>query len=325
MKPTRLIWQNGRMIPWQDATVHALAHGLHYGSTVFEGMRAYETDQGVAVFRLREHLKRMFDSCKMYRMQIPFSQDELECACCEVVRQNELTNCYIRPLVYRDAGGLGLVPSDHDPVGVMIAAIEWGPLLGADAQQCGADICVSSWRRLQSASNPVSAKAGGHYLTSQLISMEAKRNGYADGIAVNENGMVTEAAGANVFMVKRGKLLTPPLSCSILDGITRHSIIELARHEQLEVVECNLPRESLYTADELFLCGTAVEINPVASLDRMPIGDGKPGPVTRRLQARFGEVVRGRCERNIDWLTFIREARPAVTAHATASQTLVAE
>ena len=215
------VWQNGLMVDWADANVHVMAHGLHYGSTIFEGIRAYHTSQGPAVFRLLEHIQRLFDSCKMYRITVPYSQEEIIAACCQVVAANQFSDAYIRPLVYRDLGGMGLVPSDSDPVSVAVGAFEWGPMLGKEALENGADICVSSWTRLQSSTNPVMAKAGGHYLTSQLISMEARINGYTEGIAVNHDGVVTEGAGSNLFLVKGGKIFTPPLGLSILHGLTR--------------------------------------------------------------------------------------------------------
>ena len=209
MKPTDWIWQDGEWKSWTQATVHVMAHGLNYGSTVFEGIRAYQTPAGPALFRLREHLQRLSHSCKMYQLPLPFDINQLETACRELVTKNGLGDAYLRPLVYRDVAGLGLAPAADDPVGVAIAAIEWGPLLGKDSVDAGVHLCVSSWTRLQSASNPVMAKAGGHYLTSQLISSEARRNGYDDGIAVNRDGIVTEGAGANLFMVKNGKVFTP--------------------------------------------------------------------------------------------------------------------
>lgn len=303
MKPTRFIWQNGELKPWSEVTVHAMAHGLHYGSSVFEGLRSYETDRGTAIFRLPEHIDRLFDSCHVYYISIPFSKQELMDACVQVVTENGLTSSYIRPLVYRDVGGLGLVPSADDPIGVMIAAFDWGPLLGEESNRNGIDVCVSSWTRLQSSSNPVKAKAGGHYLTSQLISMEARRNGFADGIAVNSNGTVTEGAGSNLFIVKRGKVFTPSIGCSILDGITRNSVMQLAERIGLDVTEGNIPRESLYTADEIFICGTAIEITPVISVDRLTIGDGQPGPITQLFQKRYKAAITGNDVSFDGWLT----------------------
>lgn len=314
MNPTDWIWQNGELKKWPDATVHCMAHGLHYGSTVFEGLRSYSTDLGPAIFRLREHIDRLYSSCKIYRIEIPYSRQQIEDACQQVVEENGLTDAYIRPLVYRDFGSMGLVPNAEDPIGVVIGAIEWGPLLGKESLEKGTDICVSSWHRLQSSSTPVMSKAGGHYLTSQLISTEAVRNGYAEGIAVNQSGIVTEGAGANLFIVRNGKIYTPSLGCSILEGITRDTILWMARDENLDVVEADLPRESLYLADEVFLCGTALEVTPVSTIDRITIGSGKPGEITRRLQSKYTEIVRGRAGAKYNWLTYCKTPTQVETA-----------
>lgn len=298
------IWQNGEFIPWHEATVHVMCHGLHYGSSVFEGIRAYSTEKGPAIFRLEEHLKRLFDSCKMYRIACPFSYEEIKAACCDAISKNELQSAYIRPIVYRDAAGLGLAPNAEHPVGAAVMAFEWAPLLGVEAIENGSDVCVSSWTRLNSATNPVLSKAGGHYLSSQLIALEAKANGFDEGIAVNETGNLTEGAGSNVFVLHKGRLLTPGLGTSILEGITRDTVFHLSKYLGMELVECNIPRELLYCADELFLCGTAAEVTPIRSLDRIQIGDGKPGPFTRALQKQFYRVVSGELELGQDWLTY---------------------
>ncbi len=303
MKTVDWVWQNGELKPWSQATVHAMAHGLHYGSTVFEGIRAYKTDRGPAIFRLQEHIDRLFDSCQMYYMPVPFSKETVREACIDVILQNDLDSAYIRPLVYRDVCHLGLTPHDSDAVGVFIGAFEWGPLLGKDSAENGVDVCISSWQRIQSSTNPVMAKAGGHYLTSQLISMEAKRHGYAEGIAVNQNGLVTEGAGCNLFMIKQGNLITPSLGCSILEGITRDSVIDIARQYGIEVVETNIPREALYVADELFLCGTAAELTPVVSVDRIQIGNGTTGELTRQIQRAFQKATAGQDPARENWLT----------------------
>ena len=309
-----MIWQNGELKNWEDATVHVMAHGLHYGSTVFEGIRSYQTKNGPAIFRLREHIQRLFDSCKVYHMPIPYKLETIEAACCDVVRSNELGNSYVRPIVYCDVDGLGLVPSES-AIGVAIGAIEWGPLLGKEALEKGTHICVSSWSRPQSNSNPMMSKAGGHYLTSQLISREARLNGYNEGIAVNQNGIITEGAGSNLFMVKQGKIYTPPLGCSILAGITRDSVIQMALREGFEIVESNIPREALYTADEVFLCGTAAEITPVASIDRLDVADGKPGPVTRKIQSQFFDLVAGRLPDEFGWLHKVNATEKPLTVN----------
>ena len=306
MKTTpKWIWQNGKQVAWAQATTHVMAHALHYGSSVFEGIRAYDTARGPAIFRLREHLERLFDSCKMYRMPLPFSFEEIEEACCAVIRDNELAGAYLRPLVYRDAATLGLSPSPTDPVSVAIMAFEWGPLLGSEALQNGTDVGISSWKRIKSDSNPVFSKAGGHYLTSQLISMEAKSNGFDEGLAVNDSGNLTEAAGANVFVVRKGHLLTPGLGCSILEGITRDTVLQLATRNGLIVNETNIPREMLYSADEVFMCGTAAEVTPIRSVDRIEVGSGKPGPITRLLQKAYREVVTGESVVDPGWLTYV--------------------
>ncbi len=314
------IWQNGKMTPWQDATVHVMAHGLHYGSSVFEGIRAYGTEQGPAIFRLQEHLHRLFDSCKMYRMPVPYSFADMESACCDVIEQNELQGAYIRPIVYRDASSLGLAPSADDPMSVAVMAFEWGPLHGAEAVEKGSDVCVSSWKRIKSASNPVLSKAGGHYLTSQLISMEAKSNGFDEGIAVNEQGNLTEGAGANVFVVRKGVLLTPGIGSSILEGITRDTVFHLAKYLDLELRETEIPREMFYCADEMFMCGTAAEVTPIRSVDRIEVGDGKPGPITRALQKQFREVVMGQLSLGQDWLTYTNQ-RSCSAEHSSAATT----
>ena len=299
------IWQNGNLVAWSDATLHVMAHGLHYGSTVFEGIRCYTTDKGPAVFRLNEHIDRLVNSCKMYRIGLPFSHEDLIDACCEVVKANGLTDSYIRPIVYRDAAGLGLSPSVDDPVGVAVIAMEWGPLLGQDAQKYGCDVCVSSWKRISSSTNPVMAKAGGHYLTSQLISMEAKQNGYDEGLAVDDSGNLTEGAGANVFLLRKGKILTPDLGSSILEGITRETVFEIANQFGIECATADIPRECLYSSDEIFMAGTAAEITPIRSVDKISVGNGKPGKVTQLFQKRYQEIVRGKNESTRRWLTSV--------------------
>lgn len=306
MRKTEFVWQNGILKKWDQATVHVLAHGLHYGSTVFEGIRCYETPDGPAIFRLKEHITRLVDSCRMYRVKLPCSSEDISAACLEVIRRNDLTNAYIRPIVYCDVSTLGLAPPEDGPVGVAVCAFEWEPLFGKEANEKGSHICVSSWTRLQSSTNPVMAKAGGHYLTSQLIAQEAKLNGYDEGIAVNPAGLITEGAGSNLFLIKDGTLLTPPLGASILAGVTRDSVKRIALDEDNKVVEANLPREALYAADELFLCGTAAELTPVVSVDRISIADGRPGPITRRLQQCYSDAVAGRSPQYESWLARVK-------------------
>ena len=287
-----------------------MAHGLHYGSSVFEGIRCYDTERGPAIFRLTEHLHRLFDSCKMYRMPVPFSLEQFKHACCDIVARNNLSAAYIRPIVFRDAASLGLSPGADHPVSCSVMAFEWGPLHGSTVLENGCDVCISSWKRIKSSSNPVLSKAGGHYLTSQLISMEANNNGYDEGIAVNESGNLTEGAGANVFVLHKGKLLTPGIGQAILEGITRDTVMTIAEQMDVEFIETEIPRERLYAADEMFMCGTAAEIAPIRSVDRIPIADGKPGPVTRRFQAEYKKCVTGQSNWARHWLTYVDLSTP---------------
>ena len=314
MKPARLIWHNGQFVPWQEATVHVLTHGLHYGSSVFEGIRAYATPRGLAIFRLREHIERLFDSARIHRMSPRHSAVQIEQACRDVLCANGLfRGAYIRPVVYRGYGEFALAPSEQLPIEIAVAAIEWGPYLGAQALEQGVDVCVSSWQRCAPHSLPLMAKAGGNYLNSQLISMEAARNGYAEGIALSADGMLSEGGGENLFLVRKGVLYTPPVGCAILVGITRDCVITLARELGLEVREQALPREALYLADEAFLTGTACEITPIRSVDRLTLGAGSRGPVTTRLQEAFFGLFDGRH----GWLDLIRpEAELETDVHA---------
>ena len=301
------IWHNGQFVPWADATVHVMAHGLHYGSSVFEGMRSYDTDRGPAIFRLEDHIHRLFDSCKMYRLQSPFDFDAICAASRELISRNGLTGAYVRPIIYRDAAHLGLAPTADDPVGCSVMAFPWGPLHGAEAMEKGSDVCISSWRRLSSATNPVMSKAGGHYLTSQLIAMEAKQNGFDEGLAVDDTGNLVEGSGANVFLMRNGQLLTPGLGHSILDGITRDTVFEIAKRLDLNLLETRIPRETLYRADEAFMVGTAAEIAPIRSVDGIDVGSGKPGPVTRMIQAEYRDIVTGKTKYDPNWLSYADE------------------
>ncbi len=306
MKPSRLIWHNGHFVPWAEATVHVLTHGLHYGSSVFEGIRAYESHRGLAIFRLGDHIERLFDSARIHRMRPKFNAPQFEQACRDVLRVNRLfRGAYIRPIVYRGAGEFALAPSDQLPIEAAVAAIEWGAYLGAEALEKGVDACVSSWQRAAPNTFPTLAKAGGNYLNSQLISMEAARNGYAEGIALGTDGMLSEGGGENLFLVRKGVLYTPSMSSSILSGITRDSIITLARDMGLEVRETALPREALYLADEAFFTGTACEITPIRSIDRLQIGDGGRGPITMRLQDAFFGLFSGRTPDKHNWLDHV--------------------
>ena len=295
------IWHNGTLVPWQDAKVHVLAHGLHYGSSVFEGIRAYATPDGTKIFQLQAHLKRLYDSARIYRMELPFEQSILSEACKAVLRESGMASAYVRPIAYRGFGPLGLVPRGN-PVEVSIAAMEWGTYLGEGALERGVDTCVSSWTRLAPNTMPTMAKAGGNYMSSQLIAMEAKRNKYDEAIALDANGYVSEGPGENIFLVKDGVLTTPPLTASILPGITRNAVITLARHLGLDVREENVCREALYLADELFFTGTAAEISPIRSVDGLVVGEGKRGPLTARLQQAFFGLFNGETPDVWNWL-----------------------
>jgi len=307
----KLIWLNGRMVPWEQATVHVLAHAIHYGSSVFEGIRVYKTPQGLQVFRLTDHMKRLYDSAKIYRMPIPFECDELIGVCKEVVQANDLVNgAYIRPVALRGYGDVGLAPKPDHPVDVAIAAWEWGAYLGADGLENGVDVCISSWQRVAPNTVPALAKAGGNYLSSQLISTEAKRLGFAEGIALSTDGTVSEGAGENLFVIHDGKIITPSAASSILTGITRDSVIKLAAQLGMTVEEKTIPREALYLADEMFFTGTAAEITPIRSVDRIEIGTGKRGPITKQLQDAFFGLFSGATEDTFGWLEGI-DAQPS--------------
>lgn len=310
IKPTPFIWHNGRYVPWEEATVHVLAHGLHYGSSLFEGIRSYATPRGPMFFRLTDHLQRLTDSARIYGMQIPYSPAEMNAACRGVVTRNQLTNSYLRPIVYRGAGSLSLFPSADTPVEAAVAAIEWGPYLGQEALDKGVEVCVSSWTRPAPNTLPMLAKAGGHYLSGQLIAGEAARHGYAEGIALDAQGHLSEGAGENLFLVKKEVLYTTPLACSILQGITRDSVLTLAKSLGFRVEERTLPREFLYVADEAFFTGTAVEITPIRSVDRIAVGDGTPGPVTRALQKAFFGLFTHPAKDHWHWLEPVSEEAP---------------
>ncbi len=309
MKPTETIWFNGKYKPWHEATIHVLSHALHYGSSVFEGVRVYEKQGQPVAFRLREHLQRMFDSARVYRMTIPYDPDTLFEACCGVVTRNGLKSAYLRPIAFRGYGSIGLAPRDDVPIDVAVAAIEWGAYLGEEAQERGARVCVSSWSRVAPNTIPAGIKAGGTYLSSQLISLEAHRLGYDEGIGLAADGTLSEGAGENLFLVKNNALITPPQASSILAGITRDTVIRLARAMGYEVREMPLSREALYTADELFFTGTAAEITPIRSVDDLDIGCGSRGPVTRQLQDAFFGLFDGRTEDHFGWLEPIAGAR----------------
>ena len=298
------IWKDGEFIPWGDAKTHILSLAVQFGSSVFEGIRCYETEAGPAIFRLAPHIRRLFDSCKIYRMAPEQSAEELEEACREVVRKNGLRDCYIRPMVIRGYGSAGLDPS-ASPVESYICAWPWGTYLGEGALEKGVDVCVSSWTRAHPNTFPVQSKAAGHYNAAQLMKMEALANGYVEAIALGPTGLVSEGSGQNVFLVRDGSILTPSLDGTNLTGITRHSVIRIAEDLGIEVREGLVAREALYTADELFFTGTASEVTPIRSVDKISIGEGKAGPVTLTIQRRFMGIVRGEVPDTEGWLDVV--------------------
>jgi len=310
---TKYIWFNGKLVPWEKATVHVLSHALHYGSSIFEGVRAYATHRGLAIFRLRDHTKRFFESAKIYRMELPFTAEQLSSAQKEVLAANGLNKgAYLRPLAFRGYGEIGVTPKNPPPIDVAIAAWEWGTYLGQEALEQGVDACVSSWNRLAPNTIPAMGKAGGNYLSSQLIGMEAQRLGFAEGIGLGVDGMLSEGSGENIFLVRDGVLLTPPTAASILSGITRDTVKRLAR--ELGMREQSLPREMLYLADEVFFCGTAAEITPVRSVDRLQVGIGRRGPITERIQSAFFGLFSGKTQDKWGWLEMVDLSAPRAVA-----------
>ena len=299
---TDKIWMNGRWVAWDDAKIHVMTHAMHYASSVFEGIRAYETPEGPAVFRLGDHLDRLLFSARVYRMELPFSAQQLHDACVEVVAVNRLADCYIRPLIFRGYENIGVNPFGN-PVDVAIAAYPWGQYLGPDALTKGVAVKISTWQRMAPNTLPAMAKSAANYMNSQLTKMEAIVDGYAEAIALDSSGFVSEGSGQNVFAVIRGELVTPVRASSILAGITRDSVMTLARELGYKVREEIMPRELLYAADELFFAGTAVEISPITSVDRIQIGNGQPGPVTHAMQKAFFSIVRGEAADRHGWLT----------------------
>jgi branched-chain amino acid aminotransferase len=299
---TEKIWCNGKFVDWDDAKIHVLSHVVSYGSAIFEGMRCYETAQGSAIFRLRDHMQRLINSAHIYRMDVPFSLEELCQANLDLVRMNKLSACYVRPIVLRGYGDIGVDPRAC-PVDVYLACWEWGKYLGEEALRQGVDVCVSSWNRSAPNTLPQMAKAAANYMNSQLIKMEAKVNGYAEGIALDVNGYVSEGSGENIFVVNKGAVYTPPLGNSALPGITRESVITICRDLDIPVVEHMIPREMLYIADEVFFSGTAAEITPLRSIDRINIGSGERGPVTKRIQDEFFAITTGKARDRHGWLS----------------------
>ncbi|HYK37503.1 branched-chain amino acid transaminase [Alloacidobacterium sp.] len=299
IQPTSKIWHNGNLIPWDKAQIHVMSHVVHYGSSVFEGIRCYAQPQGAAVFRLPEHMQRLIDSAKIYRMTLPYSLDQLSNGVVELIEANGIAPCYIRPIALRGYGEVGVNPK-NSPIEIYIANYPWGKYVAGDD---GADVCISSWNRLAPNTLPSLAKAGANYMNSQLIRMEADINGYAEGIALDVNGYASEGSGENLFVVRNGVIYTSPLANSVLAGITRDSVLTLARHLGLTVVEQPLPRELLYIADEVFFTGTAAEVTPIRSVDRIPVADGKIGPITKQLADEFLGIANGLKPDRFGWLT----------------------
>jgi branched-chain amino acid aminotransferase len=299
------IWFNGKMRPYEDCTVHVASHALHYGSSVFEGVRAYDTPGGTALFRLTDHLERLLYSASVYRIPMPWSVQELHAACCEAVRVNGLKSAYVRPLVMPGKCGLGVIPKDINKVDVAVIVTEWGAYLGDEGLQNGVTACVTSWARLAPNTMPAGVKAGGNYLSSQLIGFEARDRGCDEGIALGYDGLLSEGTGENIFVIAKGRILTPPASSSILSGITRDTVIALANDAGYEIIEQAISRDQLYAADEVFFTGTAVEVTPVRKIDHIVIGDGLPGPLTRKFQSAFFGLFDGRTKDTHGWLEYV--------------------
>lgn len=316
MRICDVVWHNGEFIKWDDARVHVMSHVLHYGSSVFEGIRCYATKRGPGIFRLREHMQRLIYSAKIYRMDHPFTIDQLCDGAIDIVKRSKLEQCYIRPILFRSLDearpAFGVNPFPN-PLECYIGAWDWGKYLGDEAIENGVDVCVSTWNRLTANSMPAMAKSGANYMNSQLIKMEALLNGFAEGIALDDRGYVSEGSGENIFMVNGEVLLTPPLSSSILPGITRDSVIQICRELGLTVKERTFQRAALYVADELFFTGTAAEITPIRSVDRIAVGDGKRGKITEQIQKVFFEITKGEREPPGKWLTYVNEERPTAT------------
>jgi branched-chain amino acid aminotransferase len=312
------VWHNGEWVKWDDARVHVMSHVLHYGSSVFEGIRCYKTKRGPAIFRLREHMQRLLNSAKIYRMEHEWTLDELCDAAVELAARGGLEQCYIRPIIFRSLDeanpAFGVNPFPN-PLACYIGAWDWGKYLGEEAIEQGVDVCVSTWNRLTPNSMPAMAKSGANYMNSQLIKMEALLNGYAEGIALDDRGYVSEGSGENIFLVHDGRLITPPLSSSILPGITRDSVIEICRELGIKVKERSIQRAALYVADELFFSGTAAEITPIRSVDKITVGTGRRGEITHRIQEVFFQITSGEREAPGDWLTYVNERKPAQLAN----------
>ncbi len=304
LKKSDKIWMDGKFVDWDDANIHVCAHVVHYGTAVFEGIRCYKTKKGAAVFRLDPHIKRLYNSAKMYRMEPDMPMEDFTEACLETIRVNKMEECYIRPVVYRGYNELGVNPFNN-PINAFIVVWEWGKYLGPEALEQGVDVCVSSWNRIAPNTLPALAKTGANYMNSQLIKMEALLGGYSEGIALDTNGYVSEGSGENLFLVMNDRLYTTPIGASVLPGITRDTVFVLAKEMGLQVTEQLIPREMLYIADELFFTGTAAEISPIRSVDKIQIGEGKRGPITKKLQDVFFKHLNAEIEDKHDWLTFV--------------------
>ncbi len=301
IQTTKHIWHNGKLLPWEQATIHIMSHVIHYGSSVFEGIRCYQTETGAAIFRLSEHMQRLLDSAKIYRMELPYTLEQLNAAVVNLVEANGVAPCYIRPIAIRGYGEIGVSPIGS-PIEVYVANFPWGKYVAGDA----ADVCISSWNRLAPNTMPSMAKAGANYMNSQLIRMEAAANGYSEGIALDVNGYLSEGSGENLFIVRGGILYTTPLADSILSGITRDSVITLAKEMGYTIVEQSLPREMIYIADEVFFTGTAAEVTPIRSVDRILVKDGQVGPITKQLATEFFGITSGKRPDRYGWLTPVK-------------------
>lgn len=306
VKKSEKIWHNGKFIDWDDAQVHVLSHVISYGSAVFEGIRCYSTPRGPAIFRLREHTQRLINSCRIYRMDLPYSADTLMQAMLELVRVNKMPQCYLRPIVLRGYGEVGVNPFPC-PIDTYIACWDWGVYLGEEAVEQGVDVSISSWARFAPNTLPAMAKAAANYMNSQLIKMEALTNGYAEGIALDVSGYISEGSGENIFVIRDGVASTPPLASSILPGITRDTVITICQELGIPVLEQAIPREALYIADEVFFSGTAAEITPIRSVDRVKVGSGSRGPLTKRIQDEFFATIRGQKKDTHAWLTPVNQ------------------
>ena len=306
IQATKNIWHNGELIPWEKANIHVMSHVVHYGSSVFEGIRCYTQGEGAGIFRLTEHMQRLIDSAKIYRMPLPYTLEQLKASVVDVVEANGVVPCYIRPIAFRGYGEIGVNPT-KSPVEVYVANFPWGKYVAGND---GADVCISSWNRLAPNTMPSLAKAGANYMNSQLIRMEADINGYSEGIALDTNGYLSEGSGENLFLVRGGTIYTTPLANSVLNGITRDSILKLARDMGIPVVEQALPREMIYICDEAFFTGTAAEVTHLRSVDRILVGDGSMGPITAALHKAFFDIVNGHAPDRYNWLTPVKVQEP---------------